>query len=149
MKDFSGTILFIKESDVKVNVKIEYKDRRLSIVGDLYENHNGYWRDAGGGQCYEELLEHFPESAPLVEIWMRWHLNDMNSGNEVQEAYLRCLASLGKKPTSGYENTCSVLEKAGLLEYEGYKYGHQWKFEEVPDHILWGLKEMIYAEGNK
>jgi hypothetical protein len=42
-----------------------------------------------GGQMYESLLEQYPGNssvARLVELWRRWHLNDMRAGCEHQRA---------------------------------------------------------------
>ena len=129
------TLLFKNDTVKQVNIK--YEDERLSITADGYELQNNRWRDSFGGQSYDELLECFPKSARLVEIWKRWHLNDMNAGDEVQEAFLRAHGR-GKD----YKETCDILDQAGLLEHDGYKYGTAWKFEAVPKDIIIELKRM-------
>lgn len=143
MKDFKAFLKYEKP-DLRILVGIAYEKKRLSIVGDIYENN----RDVGGGQCYEELLRNFPESARLVEIWERWHLNDMNAGDELQEAYLRALKVTTGWQYTSYENTCSELTKAGIWKHDGYMYGSAWKFEAVPETILTELKEIIKKTNN-
>lgn len=49
----------------------------LSVVGETWEN--GQW--SSGGQCYDDLADAAPNA---VELWQRWHLNDMRSGCEHQ-----------------------------------------------------------------
>lgn len=141
MKDFKGSFNYRKE-EYRIDVKVEYKDKRLSIAGDIYERRYGSWQYIGGGQCYEELLQEFPLSAWLVEIWIRWHLNDMRAGDEQQEAYIRALKATGVIYRS-YEANCNALDAVGLLEHNGYKYGSAWKFEPVPIQVLNKLKEKM------
>lgn len=75
---FKKTLEFDNEKSW-AKVYIEYDESgRLSISGDWRE----YGRHGGGsgGQCQDSILEAFPESKRLVEIWNEWHLNDMNAG---------------------------------------------------------------------
>lgn len=123
--------------DVRIRVEIKFENERLSIMAVGYTRDGGRWRDTFGGQSYDELLEYFPKSARLVEIWRRWHLNDLRAGDEVQEAYLR-VHGRGKD----YEETCAILERAGLLTHNGYRYGTAWKFEAVPSDIIKELEAM-------
>ena len=81
---FDNVVKFRKKA-LQIQVKIKFDGERLSITGDIYEPTTyGTWRDVGGGQCYDELAAEFPKSARLVEIWKRWHLNDMRAGCEHQ-----------------------------------------------------------------
>lgn len=134
MKDFTKQVKF-EDSLIRFTIEIEYKDDRLSITGDGREKVKGRWHEWCGGQVYDELFERFPESTELVEIWKRWHLNDLNAGDPIQESYLR-VHGRGKD----YEESCSILFEAGLLEHNGYKYGTAWKFETVPEYILKKLR---------
>lgn len=81
MEDFINKFV-LSNDKVRISVEITYKDKRLSIVA--------MGRDFGG-QCQDTLLEYFPEQYELVELWNRWHLNDTNAGDPVQEGYLRAM----------------------------------------------------------
>ena len=144
MTNFTNKLTF-QRGDNKLVVDIEYEDNRLSISGIVYEkNNHGSWRDVGGGQCQDELIQNFvdmPNAKRLYELWERWHLNDLNAGDEVQEAHLRKLKENGWEYKS-YENACEQLERDGLLVHNGYKYGSAWKFEEVPAEVLKELEGM-------
>lgn len=140
MEDFKRVVRYSK-SNLKIDIEITFKDKRLSISGDIWEKQRGRWVNSGGGQCYEELLNEFPLSAPLVELWQRWHLNDLNAGDAVQQSYLRALKNTGWKYTS-YDYACEQFKSVGLLVHDGYKYGSAWKFEKVPARVLNELKKM-------
>jgi hypothetical protein len=70
----------------------------------------------------------------LLEIWERWHLNDMKAGTPKQEAFIR---EWKKENRYDYTKACDALAKAGLLYVEhGYKYGSAWLTEEVPQNVI-------------
>lgn len=124
IKPFTLQTTFTK-TNFKIRVNIKFDGKRLSITGDEYEkNTYGRWRDVGGGQCYDQLIADFPhnkQAMRLVQIWKRWHLNDMKAGCEHQRAL--GWTSYDKHPSEPCP-TC------------GYKYGTAWLFEAVPDEIL-------------
>lgn len=102
------------------------KELELSLMGDIFGD--------SGGQNYDELLAAFPYSPlmhEIVGVWKRWHLNKLKAGDPTQEAWLRKHGH-GKD----YDETCAKLEAAGLLVHDGYKYGSEWKFEELPPYII-------------
>ena len=73
-----------KTTYARVDIKFTH-DGRLSISGNIRD----YGKQSMGadGQIADELLAHFPKrAARLVEIWRRWHLNDMRAGCEHQRA---------------------------------------------------------------
>lgn len=108
------------------------KGLELSICGQVHNARGSDW--LSGGQNYDELAEllpHSPLMSEIVGVWKRWHLNDMNAGDSVQEDYLR-ENGRGKS----YEETREILDKAGLLTHDGYEYGTAWKSEELPAHII-------------
>jgi hypothetical protein len=76
-KPFNKSIMFHTGMKSYITVDIGFSEEgRLSITGDYL---------GGTGQIYDELLATYPvESARLVEIWKRWHLNDMRAGCEHQ-----------------------------------------------------------------
>lgn len=73
----------------------------------------------------------------LLELWDRWHLNDMRAGSPAQEAWLRDNPVSVKYPESHYEKASEALAAAGLNpDADGYRYGHAWKREEIPADVI-------------
>lgn len=143
MENFKKRITYEKP-DCHANVDILFENKRLTISASLYEG----FSYSTGGQCYEELFNEFPQSARLVEIWRRWHLNDMNAGDAEQETFLRVKRSLSKA-SYDYGVSRAELERAGLLTHNGYEYGTSWVFEAVPESVLTELKEIKGVKLNK
>lgn len=125
-------------------VRASWDGHRLSMVGVAGPKHNGNARGSSG-QCQDELGEvtiwsegwDAAKGARLRAIWERWHLNDMRTGSQVQEDWLRDNPVKAVYPESYYEKACEALAAAGLHpDPEGYKYGSRWKTEEVPEEII-------------
>jgi hypothetical protein len=68
----------------------------------------------------------------LLDIWDRWHLNDMKAGTRAQEEFIDQHGLRGKE----YTDKVAALKDAGLLEDGGYKYGTAWLYEPVPTDVL-------------
>jgi len=98
----------------------------LSIVGDT-KNYSC--------QCQNNIkedLEKFKSPKLLTEIlnvWDRWHLNDLQAGTKTQTEYLNDLIKDGW--TWSYDKACNELTKAELYEDRGYKYGTKWLVEQL------------------
>lgn len=75
--------LHLESESATGKIDIQFSaDGRLSISGSVREY--GRYGGASSGQCRDMMLELFPETARLYEIWERWHLNDMHAGCEHQ-----------------------------------------------------------------
>ena len=123
-------------AEIKIELKDSPKGKVLSIMGGIWNSkHSDYYTC---GQCLDTILEFFPSNPKvkrIVEIWNRWHLNDMKAGTPKQEACIREMPT----PKTGqaiYDLTCEYLESKGLLVDNGYKYGSEWLFEEIPNEII-------------
>jgi hypothetical protein len=106
-----------------------------------YDKYLRGWDYEGGGQCLDTILEAYPKDKQLKEIvrlWKLYHLNDMNAGTPKQQAHLK---SLGEHKS--YEWACEELMKAGIIYDNGYKYGSEWLFNEIPKQDLKRIKEII------
>lgn len=68
----------------------------------------------------------------LLEVWGKYHLNDLKAGTKVQEEALR---NAGMYEHYDYTKACDYLKSIGLYEDRGYKYGHGWLFEPLPQEI--------------
>lgn len=106
-----------------VNVSISFKESRLSIVGTS---------PAMSGQIKEYLESLDPKDyrlcpdwteemyRRLLDIWERWHLNDMRAGCSHQRA-------MGWNVDEHLGKPCPIC---------GYKYGYCWIFEPVSDEVI-------------
>lgn len=142
MEDFNRKI---NVSGGYMTVEVKYKNGRLSLVGDI---HQGDFRNSCG-QVGDYLIDisknHLANNwthrklRVLYKVWKRYHLNDMRAGNHRQELFLRRMKKRGWVYTS-YEDACKLLSQHNLYEDNGYKYGHAWKSEPVPECILHWLR---------
>lgn len=126
-----------------VNVRVELKEKEphhenpadrkpvISISGDC----NGH-----GGQCQDEmrrLLDRITwapgwshdRALQLLDIWDRWHLNDMQAGCEHQRA-----DGWDKASKDMIGNACPTC---------GYKYGSAWLYEQPPPEVLAFVEKII------
>lgn len=125
--------------------KVQFKNGRLSISGVIGPTTGGHCVGSCGqirddlpnpvqyGTGWNaELLNRF------LEIWERWHLNDMQAGTPAQMEAVREGREAGL--CKDYDATCEYLKARGLyeVEHEGkpYKYGHAWLTEPVPQDVL-------------
>ena len=111
--------------------------------------------DICGWQCSQDIFTFFTshpqemtkentELLELLQLWRRWHLNDLRAGTDVQRKALRAWEGFLK---ADYTASCNYLESIGLLEERGYKYGHAWLFERVPNEVLNQLTDIFKEEG--
>ena len=111
--------------------------------------------DICGWQCSQDIFMFFSshpqeitkENGELLEIlqlWRRWHLNDLRAGTKVQTDALSAWEGYSE---ADYKASCNYLESIGLLEERGYKYGHAWLFERVPNEVLNQLTNIFQEEG--
>ena len=108
----------------------------LSISGDLKELTNGRGRPcwSSSGQIKDSIRTKNKNKLRLLEIWDKWHLNDMKSGTKEQE---KCLNNWKDRPDGwSYEKDCEHLKKHHLHTDRGYKYGHAWLVEILPEDII-------------
>lgn len=74
---------------IHIELKAEEQGKPvLSIHAGIEKRTNNYrYKEVCYGQCYDELLELFPEDKEIlriVEIWRKYHLNDMHPECEHQ-----------------------------------------------------------------
>lgn len=151
--DYNGTGRRINAVDIEV----ELEGDRLSIMGSIW---NGPHTDiVSGGQNLEEIGRMFPANAKvqrIVEVWRRWHLNDMRAGCEHQRAEgwdkrpidpskpLNTYGTHFPGQTSSSWNMLTWVRRdehpEGLLSYPcpvcGYRFGSAWLKEDLPADVL-------------
>jgi hypothetical protein len=142
--------------NMNVFCKIEYKDGKLSISGVEGPMRNGDCKGSCGQidmhlRSEQHKIQHAPhwdaaKTAEFFAIWKRWHLNDLKAGSPVQEEWLRNNPMPKEEyayPKSHYEVASQKLADAGLNpDQDGYMYGHAWKTEQVPLHVLEFLESL-------
>ena len=115
-----------------------------------------------GGQMVNELVKYFPHDTRLkrmVEIWQRYHLNEMHPGCEHQRTMGWETLKLDDTKETGWHidtKTANLAmwaypigspdNKFGGFEHEkgvlckpcpvcGYKFGSAWRKEEIPEDV--------------
>lgn len=133
--------------------RIKYDGWRLSITGVEGPYSNGNCK-GGVGQIVMYLLGNERQIAPapgwdfekikmFLQLWDRWHLNDMRAGSEPQEKWLRENPIVVKYPESHYKIASKKLAEVGLNpDSDGYRYGHAWKFEVIPEWVISFFKSL-------
>ena len=131
---FKRHVLIATVEGHKVFLTIKWNGKSLSFTGVEGPSANGdAWGSCGQIDMHEWTGYKAATGINLSvtrELWSRWHLNDMRAGDETQEAWLR---ANGRGKT--YTETCAMLDAAGFLVHNGYKYGNAWKHEDVPQHV--------------
>lgn len=103
----------------------------LSICGTIW---NSTQTDCSScGQNYARLAEFFSGNKRfdrIVEIWNRWHLNDMKGGTRAQNAAVAAWLAAGN--AYDYTRIREHLKSLGLEVDGGYTYGTGWMVDELP-----------------
>lgn len=153
MKDdiYLGKNVHIKiEIETKDNTTAPYLDTdlkeckvktTLSISGNIGQD--------CAGQIQDEVASLFPDNDKiqrLVEIWNRYHLNDLSAGTNKQREFIEKYKAdnpWAKNYSDSYDLYCHELKSVDLYEDRGYKYGTAWLCETIPTEIIEELKELI------
>lgn len=119
-----------------VTVDIEWTGERLSMSGTAERPRA---RDIDEGGQMQDTITEIPATDllvsasardQLVDIWNRWHLNDMRAGCEHQRAAGWTPARYG---TPEYGTDDPIGKPCPMC---GYRYGSAWLHEDVPADIL-------------
>jgi hypothetical protein len=80
----------------------------------------------------------------IYELWARNHLNDMHAGTVLQE---QALDKAGREgyDVSDYTKQCQYLQKEGLYEDNGYKYGTSWLYRPISSEDLELIRHYLAA----
>ena len=115
-----------------------------------------------GGQCLDEpiITEQLKENKTFEEIldlWHKYHLNDMHAGTYEQETCIKenqeernlieKRLKRENKYISRYDVNCELLKKYNLYEVEvdgkPYKYGRSWLYWDIPNEDLFRIKKLL------
>lgn len=129
-KNLERNITFKDSEGVKCRLEIKIEDGNFSISGS---------RAGGGGQIQDHIKPRTQAQEALLKWWETYHLNDMNAGTKKQEEFLKDNNLL----EVDYTDQVEALEKAGLYNDNGYKYGSGWIKEDLPALFVEDLEELI------
>ena len=118
-----------------------------------------------GGQCLDEVLKlshsGSRKARRILEIWQKYHLNDMKTGLPIQEAAVRAWRANEQITGWDYEKACEMLRRINLYEVpvpegakallggfppdvvsgkRGYRYGERWIYSPIPEDIIAEIK---------
>lgn len=124
---FNRTIEFKDANKNYVKVKIEIKEGRFSMCGEM---------GCSSGQCNEHIKPKNEAQKSLLSLWDKWHLNDMKAGTEKQEEALIEAHSKGKLKDYDYDKAVKYLKSIRLYTDKGYKYGSAWLKRALPSNII-------------
>lgn len=135
----------------KITVELQLKD---TTKGQVFTASGGVWGSKGQdyiivGQCIDELADLLPDNQLMQDIyylWDRYHLNDMNAGDEIQTLAVKRWLDKGNK--YDYNEVCDHLDSLGILEHNGYRYGTAWKFRKIPLLDLVKIQRIIENSQN-
>lgn len=114
-----------------------------------------------GGQCIDSIWKYFSDQLQnpalykeIMELWEKYHLNDMVPGTPEQEAAVASWIAEGNK--HDYDKICEHLKSVGLyevpIEKDGYilpyKYGSAWLYNPIPEQDLQRIVTII-GENNE
>lgn len=148
------------DKPIKVYVQAHIENGSLSVAGWAYAGRSC----VSGGQCIDEVRKvtdpakglSRADLARLVEIWDRWHLNDMRAGCEHQRRWGWDTMHLlehrvsDRSPYSGLRQENARSRAFRRISRPcpacGYSYGSAWLREELPqdviDFVEWFNKEV-------
>jgi hypothetical protein len=127
----------------------EYKNPlRLGISGGIWNStHSDI---TTGGQIQDTLREQFEkgnikvngisdeEFRELLDVWDRWHLNDLHAGTEKQESIINEHINDSKYAhlDKTYDRKVQILKDNNTYIDNGYQWGSAWLYEPLPDDVV-------------
>lgn len=133
----------------RVFIKIEYKDKKLSITGVEGPLNSGNCLGSAGqinmtlnddikNNVGWKYLDNWSETEmlKLLRSWKHWHLNNMKAGTPDQEEEITRFRIENNITGWAYEEEVAFLKRINLYEDNGHKYGTAWLMEEVPQDVL-------------
>lgn len=130
MDKYTSKVWFIDADETLVIININVENGKVRFNGVMGNS---------CGQVGDCIVPRTDNQRKLVEMWEKYHLNDMHAGTEKQEEFL----SKHGEAHHNYNQQCKLLEEAGLLVDSGYRYGTSWRTRKLPDNFINTLKEVV------
>lgn len=147
-----------------LTLNIELKTKVCRDYSDFQEKEmvclsiSGSKKGYGSGQCLGYIKQRIlmgsfnprltkaqtNEVLNIINIWEKYHLNDMKAGTINQEKFIK----ENYKGAYDYNKVCELLKENNLLEdvymnCQNYKYGTSWLCEEIPTSVIDSLMNSI------
>ncbi len=127
-----------------VDLEIELNDGRLSICGTVWDKYRTPKTEKtliSCGQCVDECRGIIPDE--LIDIWEKWHLNDMRAGCEHQRKLdpYREIQVTEFRPSSAWH---AMSRKATRGELSAEEYAHYSEFSPLVDAVYVGFDAPLY-----
>lgn len=139
MKTMKRTFTMHDKTGLRYDITAEIEDGKFSITG-AHSN--------GGGQCQDSIQPANEYQKQLLEIWDKWHLNDMHAGCEHQEKtdtnYNELLSEYCKFADENKKSKRkAILLKLLTCSECGCIWGHNWIKKELPADFKATLEALI------
>ena len=139
---------YAEQRDIDLNpVPDTYAE--FSVCGTIDVKGKYRWEYYSGGQNLDEIAELYPDNTLIQEIvglWNQYHLNDLKAGSRPQTEFIKQYEKDNPSWRYDYSAACDLLRDAGLYIDRGYKYGHAWLLEILPEEVKNRIREIIKAK---
>ena len=115
----TGDVWNVKQSDVIMCGQIQNEIRRW-----INENK------------FKELYIDKDKLLKILEIWDRWHLNDLHAGTRRQRETIKEWRKKNNITGYAFDKEVEYLKSIGLYEDNGYRYGSAWLYEPLPSEVI-------------
>ena len=123
---------------IKYNVTLGDKEARLYRIGiELRDGYKGKVLSICSQYGQGKFIPKNDAQQRLLDMWDKWHLNDMKAGTPKQNALV------DKINPYSYEKAREVLATANLLIDNGHEYGKSWLIEQLPKDIEQQIESII------
>lgn len=115
----------------------------LSMSGNIWNSKHS--DIVSGGQNLDEIQKLFPDNKELkrlIDIWRKYHLNDLHAGTKKQSEALEKWKKEKQIKSYDYDLAVAHLKSIGLYEDKGYKYGNGWLYQPLPESVITEIKEL-------
>lgn len=131
MKDFKRTISFVDNDRVKTKIEIEIRSKDSGKQFSMSGAYAGSY-----GQIVDHIKPATEAQQKLVDLWNKYHLNDMNAGTEEQEAALK------SEEFTQYWEELKLLTKLAQESYDDLMIDKRVKGQNynVSKHLEWERK---------
>lgn len=136
MEEYKRTISFIDKARNKFEIKCEITFRNNYAEFTVSGNYGN-----SSGQCLDNIIPANEYQKELVNIWKKWHLNDMNPGLPEQQKAIEKWIEKGNK--YDYDKACEYLQSINLFEIDGFEYGSYWYHNTLPDDFQDKLERLL------